>query len=356
MNILTQIETFLDRYVSLVDRSYALPLALWTIGTHIYSDFDAFPYLVITSHTKRSGKTRLSEILSFLSANARNFAAMSGSSLYRAIQEEHPTIIFDEAETLSSEAATTQRAVLNVGYRKGQTIPRTLGGKNEYFDTYCPKIFVLIGDVYDTLKDRSIIIPMKRGEPKERFLYSLAQSEGTTIRDEVSKLIQERKATIIDRYHAHKGLTFLTDRDEEIWMPLFILAQVFCPSRIQELSRTAVDMSTEKTAKSRRYVQLHKEEDGAVDDEYAQKLLMDLYGVFLAGAKVLSTRHAIEALKAISVAPWRKFRGSGLDPHDLANMLSRFGVGPVVCRVNKDEKVVRGYRLKDVEKAVRSSK
>lgn len=360
-NTLHKIETYIDRYISFHDHTYTLPLALWCMGTHIYQDFDAFPYLVITSLTKRSGKTRLSEIVSNLAANSRNFAAMTGPTLYRSIQDEHPTIIFDEAETLSSEAASIQRSVLNVGYRKGQTIPRTLGGKIQDFDTYCPKVFVLIGDVYDTLKDRSIIVSMKRGEPKERFLYTIAKDEGASIRDETAQAIKAQKENIIARFQAHKGLDFLTDRDEEIWMPLFVLAQIFCPARIQELSRTAVDMSTAKTAKPRRMIQLRDHEGMAVNEKYAQRLLMDLYGLFLDGTRSVSTHGAIEALRAIPVAPWRKFRGDGLDAADLRNLLNKFGVRPVLIRqakIGKGQygKVLRGYKREDVERAVRSLK
>lgn len=358
MNTVNRIEHFIDKYVSLADTAYTLPLALWTMGTHIYQDFDAFPYLVITSLTKRSGKTRCSEIVSMLASAPRNSSALTGPSLFRLIEQEHPTLVFDEAETLSSEAASIQRSVLNVGYRKGQTIPRV--GKNgeiENFDTYCPKIFVLIGDVYDTLKDRSIILPMRRGEPKARFLFSVAQDESAPIRSEIATLITERKDTIIDRYHAHRGLEFLTDRDEEIWMPLFVLAQVFCPSRIAELRRASVDMSTEKTAESKRYIKLKDHEGKAVEEEYAQRLLMDLYGLFIDGSKVISTANALEALRAIAVAPWRKFRGSGLDAHDLRNMLQRFDVHPTYIRPpkvakGKYNKVARGYKYQDVQRAV----
>ena len=360
--VITKIETYIDKYVALSDSAYTLPLALWTMGTHIYNEFDAYPYLVITSLTKRSGKTRCSEVLSFLSANPRNFSAMSGAALYRVIEQEHPTIVFDEAETLSSEAASTQRSVLNVGYRKGQLIPRVgIRGAVENFDTYCPKMFVLIGDVYDTLKDRSIILPMRRQEPKERFLYTLAKNEGNAIAAELGRITRKNKAAILAQYQVHTGLDFLGDRDEEIWTPLFILAYMFCPDRMETLKHAAMDMATEKTADSKRYINLKDQEGKAVEEEYAQKLLIDLYGLFLDGSRVLSTVRALDGLRAIPVAPWRKFRGSGLSAHDLRNMLSRFGVKPVTVRepkAGKGEygKVLRGYKKVDVERAVQSLK
>jgi hypothetical protein len=361
MNLIQRIETYIDKYVSLADRSYLLPLALWTIGTHAYLNFDAFPYLVITSLTKRSGKTRCSEIVSFLSANARNTSALTGPSLFRTIEKDKPTLIFDEAETLSSEAASVQRSVLNVGYRKGQTVGRVVGSDVQYFETYCPKVFVLIGDVYDTLKDRSIILPMQRAEPKARFLFSVATEEGEELRENISVTVKANLDKITERYKGHKGLSFLTDRDEEIWTPLFVLCQVFCPTRLHELEQAAADMSTEKTADSKRYIKLKDQEGKAVEEEYSEKLLLDLYSLFMDGSRVIATDRAIEALRAIPVAPWRKFRGTGIDGHDLKNMLKRFGVFPTKIREPKVAKgsygrSIRGYKKQDVERAVKSVK
>lgn len=367
-NLIHDIETYLADYATLAHERYMLPLALWIVGTFLYQDFDAFPYLVITADTKRSGKTRLSELISFAGSNPRNFAAMTGPTMFRTIETEKPTIIFDEAETMSSEAATTMRAVCNVGYRKGQTVPRTVGQTVKYFDTYCPKIFVLIGDVYDTLRDRSIVVRMKRAEPRKRFVYAIAQEEGGKLRDRIADALKRAGTDIRTDFETFTGLDFLTDRDEEIWTAIFVLCAHFCPERIDELKMAAVDIATEKTADKRRYVNLLKEEDDANEAEYAERLLDDLYGVLTIHGAVehhgprefsfplqkVSTDAAIEALKAIPVAPWRSFRGSGIDKRSLADLLSRFNVRPTVLRSaggRKGSKLFRGYLLKDVEAA-----
>lgn len=356
-NLVQRIEDYIQDFVTLADPHYSLPLALWTIGTFCFPDFDAFPYLVITSPTKRSGKTRLSEMLTFACSNPRNFGAVS-ASIYRLIETERPTIVFDEAETLSSEAASTMRAVLNVGYRRGQTIPRTVGQTIKEFQTYCPKIFVLIGDVYDTLRDRSIIITMKRAETRRRFTYDVAKAEGQELREAIHAAVSAHAGDIQHGFQNHKGLPFLMDRDEEIWTSLFVLAEIFCKSRMQELEIAAVDMSTEKTQESKRYVDLRAAEDKATEDEYAKRLISDLYGLFAAnGRAVIRTEDVIDLLKAIPTAPWRKFRGEGIDAHDLSNMLSRFGLRPVRVQYGngrENRKQYRGYKRKDVEKALTS--
>lgn len=352
---LAKLEKFINRFISFSDAQYSLPVALWTICTFLYPDFDAFPYMVITSDTKRSGKTRLAEILSFACSNPVNSGAMSPAAIYKTMADEQPTIFFDEAETLNSEAANVMRSVLNMGYRKGSVIRRVLGNQVQEYQTYCPKVFILIGDVYDTLKDRSMVIRMKRGEPKERFVYETAKTEGATIREEIAKIVEETRFSIIEKFTEFKGIKFLTDRDEEIWTPLFVVASVLCPERIKELSRAAVDMSTEKTMDSRRYVNLLGEEEKARDDEYAQRLLVDMVTV-INGEKHVTTVDVIRKLWELETSPWRKFKGEGLTLHNLADMLSRFGVRPCNIQIGtgrKNRKIVKGYKLADVKKAIR---
>lgn len=356
-NLVARIENYIKSYVVLADPHYSLPIALWIIGTFCYPEFDAFGYLVITSMTKRSGKTRLAEMISFCCSNPRQFAAMTGPTMFRVIEAEKPTIIFDEAEQLSSEAASTMRSVLNVGYRKGATIPRSFGAVGvKDFDTYCPKIFILIGDVYDTLRDRAIIITMQRAKPPKRFTFDAAKSEGSELREAISIATRKQLGAIADIFTTHEGLPYLQDRDEEIWVSLFTLCQIFAPERLADLERAAADMAAEKTGEARRYVDLKEEaEAGALNGEYRERLLMDLYGLFLDGSKVISTQEALDRLKAIPTAPWRKFRGQGLDAHDLSNLLNTLDVRPVVVRIGsgrKNSKTARGYKFADVERAV----
>lgn len=354
-NMVTRIQSYIEDYVTLADPHYSLPLSLWIVGTFCYPEFDAFPYLVITSPTKRSGKTRLSEMISFCCANPRNFAALTAATMFRSIDSENPTLIFDEAETLSSEAASNMRAVLNVGYRRGQTVPRVTGSGIKEFSTYCPKIFVLIGDVYDTLRDRSIVITMKRAETRKRFLFEAAKEEGRELRDAIDAEVKNKIGNLRHAFETHKGLPFLMDRDEEIWTALFCVCEVFAKDRLPELQMAAADMATEKTATAKRFTDLKAAEDAATEDEYAKKLLADLWALFVTNGKVISTQHAIEALRAIPTSPWRKFRGDGIDAHDLANMLSRFGVRPVRIALGSgrgNQKFYRGYKRLDVEKAM----
>lgn len=354
--LLREVETYLNRYVTFTTKDYAFAGALWTLATYLWPHFDAFPYLVITSNTKRSGKSRFAELLSFLSSNPKNIAGMTPATVFRCIRDDNPVLFMDEAETLTSEAASMMRAVLNVGYRKGQTIPRM--GKNgvEDWPAYCPKAFILIGDVYDTLRDRSIIVTMQRGEAPSRFLYEPAKADGNALGERMKEQAEFYQEQVMAAYMDHAGLSFLADRDEEIWMPLFALASVFDPSRVVELQRIAVDMATDKTAEARNHWSLLGAEKNAEELEYAKRLVNDLLTVMGSGKSVWSN-DALPLLKELPTGPWRRFRGAGLTALDMATMLSRYGVKPKSISVGtrKDRSVKRGYTRENVLAGVKEA-
>jgi Protein of unknown function (DUF3631) len=330
--LIAEVESYIRSYVTFSETSYALVIALWAVATHIWPAFDAFPYLVVTSATKRSGKSRLLELISFVASNSRHFVNISPAALYRTISADKPTLLIDEAEMLSS-AKSEFRSLLNSGYRRGQTVKRRDGD----YETYCPKAFALIGDVHDTLRDRSIVIEMRRGKAACRFVYAVAKEEGAALREMISATVSSKAEEIAQAVRGFEGLSFLTGRDEEIWTPLFVLCRLICPDRIDELTRAAADISAAKTAKARRYAELGEEEDRAQDEEHAVRLLRDMLHV-IGDQERITTQEAIAKLREIPTSPWRRFRGDGLKDGIeggmvLSGLLSRFGVKPSTIRI-----------------------
>jgi hypothetical protein len=355
--IIEEIESYLAGYVSFADPAYAFVIALWLAATHTWLSFDAFPYLVVTSATKRSGKTRLLELMSFIAACARSVAHISPAAMFHTIHNNKPTLFIDEAEAFSSPKSEF-RPLMNTGYRRGQTVLRQSGGDTVEYETYCPKAFSLIGDVYDTLRDRSIVIAMRRGTPQQRFVFALTQQEGTVLREMLHEIVAAKSAEVYESIVAFGGLPFLTDRDEEIWTPLFVMCAILCPHRIEELTRAAVDIATAKTADAKKFTELAGQEKDVEEQEYAERLLLDLITV-IGDRKQITTAEAILLLRAIPTAPWRKFRGTGLKDvidgaMDIAALLSRFGVAPKMLRIApKREKnsTARGYNRQELVEA-----
>lgn len=360
---LRDLQTFLTDYVALSDPQYTLALSLWVIATYLWPDFDAFPYLSITSDTKRSGKTRLAELLSFTCSNPRMLTGATAATVFRLIEDESPTLFFDEAESQSSEAADTMREVMNSGYRRGQFVPRVSNNAVKEWPCYCPKVFILIGDVRDTLRDRSIVVRMKRSSVAKRFVYELARGEGNLIGGRIKELADTFKSAIMSNYYNHAPLEFIQDREEEIWMPFFAITETLLPSKVLDLTQCAVDMATEKTVPIRKYVSLRDAEQNAEAEEYRERLLRDMITV-MGSHKSIPTATVVDALRALPAGPWRKFRGEGITHKTLSLLLDVFGIHPRVLRMRPSDKKTkgkrghepgdtkRGYRREDVEAAL----
>lgn len=384
-NPLKQLREYILSYCHFEDESIVRPLALWIAGTYIFDAFDAYPYLTITAKTKRSGKTRLgAELISFTCSTPMNVAGASPAALFRAVKDMKPTIIQDEAEQLNSEAASLMRQFLNVGYRKGQTIPRA-DGKHGIIQwpTYCPKVFILIGDVYDTLKDRSIVVNMKRlpeGKELKPFSYERAKMEGNEIGEEIKSLLAGNLEKILKAYET-ENIKFLTDRDAEIWRSIFALERILGDGgtkTLSNLTRTAVDVSTEKTLPSRSYAMSADAEKQAERESYARRLLADMLTI-TKGKKAISSLDAIKELKKLDTAPWRVYRAEsddvagassltndGLDQRSMSTLLAIVGLRPKPIRNavtdnskkgkkynGKGQNVARGYARKDIEAAAK---
>lgn len=326
-SLFRRVVAYLTGYVTFPNPDHASALALWCMGTHVYPHVDTFPYLAITADTKRAGKSLTAELAGALCANARNITGATPAAVFQLIRDESPTIIMDEAEAQQSEAAgDLMRALLNSGYRRGQTIPRVAVKGVVEWPTYCPKAFVLIGDVRDTLRDRSIVVRLKRADPARRYVRSLAMMEGHVLRDEIAELATAQAGAVARRYQDHPGLPFLpSSRDEELWVTLATVAETMAPELAADLPRLATDLCVEKTAPARKVVTLAGAEEEAESEEYGLRLLRDLVSL-MDGRGYLTTADALAALHALPTAPWRRFRGDGLTAIDMGNLLARFGV------------------------------
>ncbi len=341
-----RLENTFRQYVAL-DDGLPLVLALWTLATHVFACFDAFGYLAITSPTKRCGKTRLAEIIEILSAKGLRTVGASPAAIFRSIEADMPTLIIDEAETLSTrnDRPEAMREILNAGYRDGQFVLRCESSdghsfKPKRYKTYCPKALVLIGELPDTLADRCIPIRMRRiGERTsvERFRYSRAKWSARPFLKDIAKWADANKSRI-KRYCRVRNLKFLKDREEELWLPLFAVCTATAPGRLKELEGIATRIAAVKASAER--------------DEIGVTLLTDIHEVFSHTAeKRLPSSTLVYELMRISDSPWQEWsRGRGLEPRGLARLLRPFRIEPRNLRL-ADGKISKGYERIDFDQA-----
>jgi hypothetical protein len=337
VQVLDRTVTFLRRYVVFANREQADAVALWCGHTWLYDQFDTTPYLAVQSPEKRSGKSRLLECLTLLVREPLSAGGTSVAAVFRIVNEKHPSLLLDEADTvfrsrMADNGAEELRGLLNNGYRRGTPYLRVVGeGKKmrvERFDVYSPKAIASIGRLPDTVQDRSIVITLKRRtrhEPLERFRFRSAEQEAIPIRERWKAIAGEIKLTeeadVPDQ---------LDDRAADSWEPLMALADAAggeWPHRARHAALVlagATEVEEEKVAilLLADIRDLFAERDG---DRISIKMIHD---------ELLSDRFVEH--------PWQEWNnGRGLKPTGIGRLLGPFGIRARQLRFNSVN--VRGY-------------
>jgi hypothetical protein len=334
--LLADLENFLRRYVLLPDGA-ALTVAVWSMATFMFGSFDCFAYLGITSPTPRCGKTTLLDLISLLAANPISATNISEAALFRTVAEDKPTLLLDETEWMreKSERAQIFRNLLNAGHRASAVAIRCGNdGKCERFSVYCPKAIACIGDLSDTLADRSIHVPMQRknaADRIERFRFSRVRKEAEPLQLRITQWLRVLGDMICEAYKALPDLGFLDDRAADNWSPLFALVGVAAPARLRELRKVAETLSRDRA-------------ENSVDDSLPLRLLSDFANVARESTEaILPTAHLVDRASKIEDSPWAA--EISLTGRKIARWLRPFGIKP------KRTEVVRGYGREELLRA-----
>lgn len=230
--LLDDLVRFLRRFVVLSE-SQADAIALWVAHTYAIEAADTTPYLWIVSAEKRSGKTRLLEVLELLVRSPLPTANISDAALFRAIAELSPTLLFDEVDAIFGKKARERedlRGLLNAGYRRG-ALARRMGGPRmttlESFPVFCAKAIAGLGELPDTITDRAIRIQLERktrDERIERFRRREVEAEAQLLRERLADWLEPQ----LDELRAARPQLpdKLDDRAQDIWEPLLAIADL----------------------------------------------------------------------------------------------------------------------------------
>jgi Protein of unknown function (DUF3631) len=155
------------RYV-VVDDDVAITVALFTLFAWVHDIATHSPNLLLTSAEPDSGKTTLSGVLQFLLPRPVFVTAVTAASIFRIIEDEHPTVVVDNAEDVFVHNPKLV-AVIDGGWTKGAKIPRAeRGGHVRYFSVFCPKLINMRGlNLIDTTATRCIVCTMWPKLPDE---------------------------------------------------------------------------------------------------------------------------------------------------------------------------------------------
>lgn len=321
--LLSDTYLFVSRFVHLPEHGATL-IALWVAHVPIYQQFMTTPYIQIHSPVKQSGKSRLLEVLTEITPDAQYWgSSLTEAVLFREIEASHPALLIDEYDALfrkPGEQIEGIRGILNMGYRNGAKVARVVGQGTKMttkrFDVFCPKAFAGLGDIPDTLADRSITLRMVRktaAEEVEEWRLRKIVRPAHDLRDRIVEIMAALDLSM-DEPTFPDGLS---DRAKDIWEPLLAIADRAGGEWPTLAREAATALSTVRDVE---------------DDNLNLRLLSDIREVFIdTGADRLTTAALVERLKDNAEAPWRTYgkrSPDGLNGHTLRFLLKDYSIRP----------------------------
>lgn len=356
-NLIERWIAFVRRYVVLTEQQ-ALVVALWAINTYVYEHFPAVPFLEIAATTKRSGKTTLLNVLRMLCRGGEQFAIVRILTVLRMIEafEGRITVLIDEAEQFSRPSLGELRSGVATGYQAGAQHAISVGKGFQRFRTFAPWAFAQIGNVHDVLRDRCIEIELERAKP-ERVLSEWDLTAKAEAQELIVELLNYAQTKAKDgKLHIPVlPADWLSGRERQLWTPLVSVAAWLGvhADTMKQLQVASVDLGLLKTLPAKVWHSAQDEED-AEERDMAERALRDLKAIYAQGETFVGSSVAVERMRALPTAPWRAWRGKGLNEILLSALLARYRVAPVSARVKgkgRTVNAVRGYRLADLNAA-----
>jgi hypothetical protein len=333
--LLSEIEAVIKRYVVLPLEA-AVSAALWILFAHSHDAFDVSPLLAITSPTKRCGKSLLEQLVGAMLPRALTTSNISPAALFRAIEAYQPSLLIDEGDAFLSFSEEL-RGILNSGHtRRGAVVIRCDGDPIEArtYSTWTPKVVALIGQLPDTVTDRSVVIRLQRkgrGEVAARF-RSRCMNEITPLCRQAARWANDNLAALREADPAVPDS--LNDRAADNWRPLLAVADLAGGTWPKVARQAALTLSGETVQE---------------DSSAGIMLLGDLADIFRKPDH-LPTADIIAELMKLEERPWAGWaRGKPLTPRHLARLLEPFGVKSKTIRNGDD--TVKGYTRIDLAEA-----
>ena len=346
--LLDRVHAALTKYVAFHDEHQPVAVTLWTAATHGLSAWQHATRLVITSPTKRCGKSRLLDIIAGLSFKRLLCGDISAAAAYRSIgddDEKTPTLMLDEADVQFGTKRTAEqnedlRGLFNNGWQRNRPTTRCVGPQQTPtdFDTFAMAALASKGrHLPDTITDRAVNIALDRrtsGQKVARFRIRRDEAPLAALRPQLTAWVRASLDTLAA---AEFELPGVEDRALDAWEPLLAIADAAggdwprkARAACRALNAAAVD----------------------ADDDLGVLLLADVRQVFkesghsvlrtAAGDPFLPSATLVGELRAVEESPWADEKSDTyLTVGKLAARLKPFGVKPVRNSAGN----TRGYAL-----------
>lgn len=295
-----------------VAKEVSFLMSLWVLGSYAFDAFRVFPYLLFSSAVKGCGKSTALDLLHALCDRTVLAGNITGAAIFRLIEASRPTLLIDEADTFV-KFRPELHGILNSGNKWNGGAIRVVGDDHEPkgFSTWCPKAIAGIGDLQDTLEDRSLVVRMERMKPGDHVkpLDDAAQVKLEGLASHCKRWAADHFAELRD---ARPELPpQLINRAADNARPIVAVAACISPA----LAKQAVDA----------FLRLRKD---SKDRSELVQLLEDIHCVFGRGVSFVKSDNLVANLNGMEERPWGEWKGKGLTPHSLARLLKRLEIKP----------------------------
>lgn len=315
-----------------------IALTLWTLGTYCFNAFRIYPKLCLSSPEKRCGKTTTMETLSALAHRSLMASNVSASTLFRSIECWQPSLLIDEGDTFI-DGNEELRGIINSGHtRSGASVLRCTGDDHEpkQFSTWAPMAIAMIKTPPDTIKDRSVMVTLRRKMPGEQV---------TRLPIELGGLFKDHRRQC--QRWAQDNLPILktaepdtpkvgSDRAEDNWWALLAIAD---------------QLGGKWPATAREAMTLLEGNKTSDDEGIGPMILADIQSIFQDKriGKITSS-DLIDYLVDMEERPWSEWKhGKPMTKTSLAKMLKPYGI--TSRNIRTSYQVKKGYSIDDFNDA-----
>ncbi|MGA2233838.1 MAG: DUF3631 domain-containing protein, partial [Tepidisphaeraceae bacterium] len=354
--LLTDIEATIKKHVILSDHA-AAALAVWVLHTWTFELRDIVAYVAIESPEKRCGKTTLLSVLAAMTHKPLIASNVTVGALFRAIDTCRPTLFIDEADTFLAGNGT-MRGIINSGntWRTAYVLRLSRAKQNQVgressravselppeppsdpglkkYSCWCPKVIAMIGQVPDTISDRSIVVSMSRKLVTEPCA-PLAELNTTEIKAKCARFALDARDAIAQSPKIRgEGLN---DRAADTFDPLYVIARLAGEGWEQKLHTAALSLAST-----------------ALANNSGTELLLDILSIFMLSGRervlirdlALTLREGGCGIKSFAL------KYSNFNEYRISQILRSYGVKTMPVRDGKE--VGRGYAITQFEEAIR---
>jgi len=316
--LLDDVRAALVRYVVFPTPQTADAVTLWIAATHAQKAWEHATRLAIISPEKRCGKSRLLDVIEATCHTPLMTVNISPAALVRSIDDDPPTLLLDEADTVFGRKAGDQhedlRGIINSGHQRNRPYVRwdVVTRSTEHCPTFAMAALASIGDLPDTIMDRAVVIRMRRRSPAEKVSPYRTRRDRPALAERGAWLADWAEANLDALEDAEPDMP-VEDRAADTWEPLVAVADLM-GGTWPERARAAV------------LALVNAEVQADIEANLGMRLLGDIRDLFEEfTVAFMKSEELVNRLRKVDDAPWQE---RDLNTTALAGMLRPYGIRP----------------------------